>query len=341
MKLDKKGEFPRRKEKTMRKMKKTIIMILVCLFLPGLICACGSKEETKKINIGYFNNVTHAQALFMKSEQMLEKVVGDETKVNWVAFNAGPAEVEALFAENIDIGYIGPVPAISANTKSKGDVVVLTGAAKGGAVMVKHKEADINTVKDLDGKTVAIPQIGNTQHLCLLHLLEENGLKPVTEGGTVTVTAVANADVANMMERGDIDAALVPEPWGATLQGQGAELLLDYDEVYAKGEYDVAVVVVRKEFMEQNPELVEAFLAAHEEATVKITENQEEALAIINAELQNATGKALGDAILTQAFERISVNTDLHKESVMGFAQISKEQGFISEEAKEADLFVK
>jgi len=24
-------------------------------------------------------------------------------------------------------------------------------------------------------------------------------------------------DVANTMERGDIDAALVPEPWGATL----------------------------------------------------------------------------------------------------------------------------
>ena len=114
---------------------------------------------------------------------------------------------------------------------------------------------------DLSGKVVAIPQIGNTQHLSLLQLLSDNGMKPASEGGDVTVSAVENADVANMMERGDIDAALVPEPWGATLLEKGAELLMDYDDIYMQGQYDVAVVVVRKEFMEANPELVEKFLS--------------------------------------------------------------------------------
>ena len=76
----------------------------------------------------------------------------------------------------------------------------------------------------------------------------------------VTISAVANADVANVMARGDVDAALVPEPWGATLLQQGAKMVLDYDEIYLKGQYDVAVVVVRKEFMENNPDMVEKFL---------------------------------------------------------------------------------
>ena len=72
---------------------------------------------------------------------------------------------------------------------------------------------------------------------------------------------------ANAMARGDVDAALVPEPWGATLLEQGAKMVLNYDEIYLKGQYDVAVVVVRKEFMEKNPDLVEKFLREHEAAT--------------------------------------------------------------------------
>lgn len=233
------------------------IATVACLGMAG----CGSKDDGNEVSIGYFNNVTHPQALYMKSQKTLENSLGEDINVKWTAFNAGPAEVEALFSGDIDIGYIGPVPAVSANVKSKGDVVILSGSSSGGAILVKRPEAEIESVDQLDGKNVAIPQIGNTQHLSLLKLLSDNNLKPVTEGGTVTVSAVANADVANMMERGDIDAALVPEPWGATLLKDGAELLMDYDEIYMDGAYNVAVVVVRKEFMEKNPEIVEKFLA--------------------------------------------------------------------------------
>ncbi len=314
------------------KLFRNIMLAAVMIFSVSAMAGCGSGEkETTQVNIGYFNNVTHAQALLMKSEKNLETSFGDGIQVKWTAFNAGPAEVEALFAGNIDIGYIGPVPAISANVKSQGDVEILSGATKGGAVLIKRAGSGINSVADLSGKVVAIPQIGNTQHLSLLQMLSDNGLKPVSEGGTVTVSAVANADVANMMERGDIDAALVPEPWGATLLAGGAELLLDYDEIYMQGQYDVAVVVVRKEFREKNPELVEKFLKEHEAATAKINDDRGNSLNIINTELKNATGKALGEDIISQAFEKIGVSTDLNRDSVMGFANISKEQGFIKE----------
>ena len=326
----------------MQKWKKLLLAGTFILTAIGLVgCGDSQKDVETKINIGYFNNVTHPQALLMKSEGSLESSFGEDVQVNWTAFNAGPAEVEALFAGDIDIGYIGPVPAISANVKSKGDVVILSGATQGGAILITGKDSGIESVADLSGKNVAIPQIGNTQHLCLLHLLEENGLKPVTDGGDVTVSAVANADVANMMERGDIDAALVPEPWGATLLEQGAEILLDYDEIYMDGKYDVAVVVVRKEFMEENPELVEKFLQEHEAATVRIKEESDSALKAINEELKNATGKSLSENIIKEAFERIGVQTELNRESVMGFAGISQEQKFIDAVPEESSLFAK
>lgn len=311
----------------------------ICIFMLMGLSGCGREQKSTEIHIGYFNNVTHPQALWMKSEGSLQERVGEDITVNWTAFNAGPAEVEALFSGDIDIGYIGPVPAISANVKSQGDVMVLSGAAKGGAVLVTGKDSGINSVKELAGKTVAIPQIGNTQHLCLLELLNENGLRPVTDGGDVTICAVTNADVGNMMERGDVDAALVPEPWGSILLEQGAELLLDYDEIYMEGTYDVAVVVVRKDFMEANPELVEAFLEEHEAATEKIKQEKETVLQTINEELESATGKSLSDEIITQAFERIQVSTELNKDAMMGFAAICREESFIREVPEEKNFF--
>lgn len=305
-----------------------------------MLVGCGGKDkaESAQVNIGYFNNVTHAQALYMKAEGALENALGEEKEVTWTAFNAGPAEVEALFAEDIDIGYIGPVPAINANVKSDGDVVILSGATKGGAVLITRKDAGITSVADLAGKNVAIPQIGNTQHLCLLNLLKENGLKPVTEGGDVTISAVSNADVANTMERGDIDAALVPEPWGATLMENGAELLLDYNEIMG-GDYDVAVVVVRKEFLEENPDVVAKFLEQHNLATETIHASNKEALAVINQELEEATGKKLSENIITEAFTRIGVSTELNKTSISDFAQIGVEQEFIGDLPEESGLY--
>ena len=285
-------------------MKKLILTGIMLLMVLGVSGCRNNNDEANSIKVGYFNNVTHAQALLMKSEKSLENTFGKDINVKWTAFNAGPAEVEALFAGDIDIGYIGPVPAISANVKSNGDVQILSGAAKGGAILIRREGAQISGVKDLAGKTVAIPQIGNTQHLSLLKLLEDSGLKPVTEGGNVTVSAVANADVANAMARGD-----------------------------------VAVVVVRKEFMEKNPDLVEKFLREHEAATKEIYEKPQQVQKKINAELKQTTGKSLGENIIADAFDRILFQTDYRKEAIQGFANISKEQGFIKELPVDSQLY--
>lgn len=325
----------------MKIFKRISALVLVLVMAVGFTACSNGNTKSNEIHVGYFNNVTHPQALLMKSEKLLEDSLDEGTTVKWTAFNAGPAEQEALFSGNIDIGYIGPVPAITANSKSLGDVVILSGATKGGAVLVKRNGTDINSVKDLANKNVAIPQIGNTQHLCLLDLLEQNGLKPTTEGGNVTISAVANADVANTMERGDIDAALVPEPWGATLLSQGAELVLDYDEVFLEGKYDVAVVVVRKEFLENNPELVEKFLEAHNLATERINNDTDASLEIINKELDEATGKSLSESIIKEAFSRIGVSTEINKDSISKFAKISQNQEFIKEIPEDDALYAK
>lgn len=294
-----------------------------------LLSGCGSSTEDKEVNIGFFPNITHAQALIEKNNKSIEKALGDEYTVKWSSFNAGPAEVESLFADEIDIGYIGPVPAVNANVKSQGEVSIIANACDAGAVLVKSADSDINSVADLAGKTVAIPQVGNTQHLCLLSLLSENKLTTTEEGGTVNVVAVGNSDLQTMFEQGEIDAALPPEPWGSILEKNcGAQVVLNADEIFLNGNYPTAVVVVRNEFMEEHPEVVEKFLEIHNESTEYINANTGEAAKIVNAQLKEIADKSYDEDILLSAFSRLRISSELNKDAIDAFAKICVDEGF-------------
>lgn len=333
----------------MRKFTKVMASLLLGVGLVASLTACGGgsanqskdgKGGTADVRVAYFPNITHSQALVMKNKKTLEEKWGDKCDVSWTSFNAGPAETEAIFAGEIDLGYIGPVPALSANAKSNGEVKIISNSTDAGAVLLKRKDAGIESVADLAGKKVAVPQLGNTQHLCLLNILEENNLKTVDEGGDVTVSASANADILNLIDNGSVDAAIVPEPWGTTIEKNGnAEVLLDEKEVFLEGNYPTAVVVVHQDFMEKHPDLVKDFLQAHEDTTAYINDNQDEAMGIVNAEIESVTGKSLADDVIKGAFTRMSISTALNQEAIMKFGEISKKEGFIEEVPEEKNVF--
>lgn len=325
------------------KMKRfTAAALTVCLLFALTGCGASNQaEEGKtKVRVAYFPNITHAQALVMKNKGTLEEKWKDKCEVNWVSFNAGPAEMEAIFAGEIDLGYIGPVPALSANVKSSGNVKIISNATNAGAVLLKRKDAGISSVKDLAGKKIAVPQMGNTQHLCLLALLSENGLKTTDKGGDVTINVSSNADILNLIGNASVDAAFVPEPWGTIIESKGnAEVLLDYDEVFLNGNYPAAVVVADSDFLHAHPDLVKDFLEAHKAASLFINENPEESREIVNAEIEGTTGKAIDTDVLRSAFARMKADTALNQDAIMKFAQMSKEEGFINTVPEVGNVF--
>jgi NitT/TauT family transport system substrate-binding protein len=305
-----------------------ILKSIFALFLLAGIClisACGNNESgaLEKINIACFPNITHAQALFMKGKGNLEQAYGEDIAVNWLTFNAGPSEIEALFAGEVDIGYIGPVPAVSGYLQSAGDLYIIAGASNGGSVLVARNDIDIHSAADLDGRTVAIPQFGNTQHLSLLALLSANDLAPTASGGSVNIVQSSNADIANLMAQDSIDAALVPEPWGSILEiKHDGRVVLDYDQVDPNGIPSTAVVIVRKDFLDAHPQAVETFIAAHKEATDYINANLDEAMGIINEQISLITQQLIADDVLRSAFMRLDISWQVPVSSIMDFARI-------------------
>src|SRR5687767_13396213 len=172
-----------------------------------------SAQPPKEVRLGYFGNVTHAQAVLGVASGEFEQAVAP-SKFSTKVFNAGPSLVEALFANEIDIGYVGPSPALSAHAKSKGQGIrVVAGAASNGVLIVARKDSGIKTLQDLKGRKVATPQLGNTQHVAAKHYLT----KQLGQPDAKNVLPVANAEQSAMMSRGDIDAAWAPEPWASRL----------------------------------------------------------------------------------------------------------------------------
>lgn len=306
------------------------LLIIAAIVISSAGCSDKSRNgEVSTVRIGLFPNITHAQGLLGKENGAFQKALG-KAKIDWKIFNAGPSEIEALLADEIDIGYIGPGPAINGFAKSNGAIKIISGAVNGGEVLVSKENLKIDNVGELKGKKVAIPQFGNTQDLTLHHLLNEYGLKDTTKGGTVEVHQAENPDIETLMGKGDIDAALVPEPWGSILIKEiNANVVLDYDKILRGGNYSTTVVVVRTQFLKEHPDIVEEFLKVHVQLTDYINKNKSEAYTSINKEIYELTKKPLPNDILNTSFNRLKVTVDPEKNSINEYINLSKEVGFL------------
>jgi NitT/TauT family transport system substrate-binding protein len=239
-----------------------------------------------------------------------------------------------MYAGKLDISYIGPSPTITGYVNSKGEALrCIAGANSGGAVFVVRDGSGIAGASDLAGKKVASPQIGNTQDVALRHYLQQNGLKTKDEGGNVELVSVPNADILTLFKKGELDAAWVPEPWGARLVNEAkGHIMLDERALWPDGAFVTANIIVSTKFLREHPAAVKAILEAHVEATIWINENPDAAKGVINDRLLNLTGKALSDKTLSEAYSRMTVTYDPVKTSLYTYADWAYGLGLLGTE---------
>ena len=296
------------------------------------------ESESKILRIGYFPNINHAQAVIGLGNGDFQRALGDDVEVRTQIFNAGPSAIEALFADQIDVTYIGSNPAINGYVVSNGEGLrIISGAASGGAVFVVRNDAGINSVTDLANKKFASPQLGNTQDVALRKYLLDNGYKTKEKGGNVEVLPIKNADILTLMIKKDIQGAWVPEPWGARLVKEAnGRIFLDERELWPDGEFVTAHIVARTDYLEKNPGIISKLLEAHIDETKWINENPGEAMRLFNGELQQLTGKTIPVDEFEEGFSRMTLTWDPLKESLFQSANDAFEIGFLGD--KRPDL---
>ncbi|ALI36602.1 Putative aliphatic sulfonates-binding protein precursor [Candidatus Nitrosocosmicus oleophilus] len=311
----------------------TMIITTVALISAPISIASAQSlgNEKKTLRIGYFPNITHAQAVIGLNDGDFQKVLGDNVTVETVKFNAGPSAIESLLADRIDATYIGPNPAINGYLLTDGkDLRVISGASSGGASFVVRNDSGIETVNDLGRKKFASPQLGNTQDVALRKYLIDNGYNTIENGGNVTVLPIANADILTAFLKKEIDGAWVPEPWATRLvQEAGGKVLVDEKSLWPDGKFVTANLIVRTDYLEKNPDVIKKLLEAHVDETLKINNDTAAAAKEFNTQLKKLTGQEISENVLDKAFSNLELTYDPLKLTLFKSANDAYDLGFI------------
>jgi sulfonate transport system substrate-binding protein len=301
----------------------TAVLALLCLTATG--CGYGSQADEKAdapkaqgrklsadtVRIGYFPNLTHATALVGDERGIFQKELGG-TKASYAQFNAGPSEIEALNSGSIDIGWLGPSPAINGYTASGATSLrIISGSASGGVKLVVDP-AKIKTLKDVKGKKIATPQLGNTQDVAFLNWVAQQGWKVDAQSGKgdVSVVRTDNKITPDAYRSGSVDGAWVPEPTASKLVAEGAKVLLDESALWPDRKFVITNVIVSQTFLKEHPDVVAAVLRGSVRTNAFINAHPDEAKQAANAKLKELSGKALDAEVLDPAWASIRFTDD-------------------------------
>jgi NitT/TauT family transport system substrate-binding protein len=291
-------------------------------------------SEQNTLRIGYFPNISHAQAVIGLGNGDFQRALGDNVQVTTQIFNAGPSAIEALFANQIDVTYIGPNPAINGYVQSNGEALrVISGAASGGAVFVVRNDSGINSPQDLANKKFATPELGNTQDVALRNYLLDNGYNTRDKGGNVEVLPVKNPDIVTLFLTKQIDGAWVPEPWGERLVREGGgKILVDERDLWPpEGKFVTTHIIVNPNYLENNPDVIKKLLEANIDETNWINNNRAAAIGAFNVELQKLTGQTIAEDVLNESLSRIDFTYDPVRLSLFQDAADAYSLGFLPE----------
>ncbi|MFF7186630.1 aliphatic sulfonate ABC transporter substrate-binding protein [Streptomyces sp. NPDC008222] len=296
--------------------------------------ASGAKkiDGLDSVKIGYFGNLTHATALVGVQKGFFQKSLGG-TQAKYQIFNAGPSEIEALNSGAIDIGWIGPSPAINGYTKSDGKSLRIIGGSASGGVKLVVDPKKIKSLKDVKGKKIATPQLGNTQDVAFLNWVAEQGWKvdPESGKGDVSVVRTDNKVTPDAFKSGSIDGAWVPEPTASKLVAEGGKVLLDESSLWPDKKFVITNIIVSQKFLTEHPKAVEAVLKASVDTNKWINANPDEAKAAANKQLEADSGKALPANVLDPAWKSIQVTDDPLASTLNTEAQHAVKSGLLKD----------
>lgn len=328
-------------------MKIYFISALLFLINTATLYSVSYSVEKKIVKVGHFPNITHSQAvigqgLSRQGKGWFERYLGPDVEIQWFIYPAGPSAMESLFAGSIDLVYAGPSPTINAYVKSKGEEVrVVCGACLGGSALVVQK-GKIKQVSDFKNKTIATPQIGNTQDIAARAWFRSQGFQFNLFGGDVRILPMENADQLSLFKQGDLEAAWTIEPWVSriVLEAQG-EIFLNESSLWPEthGKYVTTLLVSNRTFLENEPKLVKNWIKGHVELTDWINTHNHEAQKLFNEEFQKEVYQPLSLPVLERAWKQLEATYNPLPESIWRYAGFAYELGFFKQKPELSQLF--
>ena len=258
------------------------------------------------VRIGYLLGDLHHLPFFVAQDRgfFLDEGLGVEVVG---PFDAGPAEMDALAANQIDMGYVGVAPAVLAAAR-KVPLSIVSGVNLEGSGLVTGM--DINSVAELKSKKIATPAPGSIQYVMFGMLLAGNNLG--YNDIELFPGTVKPPDMPQSLQTGRINGYFVWEPFVArSVVGGYGKVLVESKDIWPG--HPCCVIVTGGDFVRSHESTVASVIRAHRRAIDFIEANPAEAKAI--------AGKwtRLDPAIIDNAFGRVKYTYSLSRDDIKRF----------------------
>lgn len=202
-----------------------------------------------------------------------------------VTLGSDPANdiVPRLTNGELDIAAIPTNLAATLYNRTDGGIKLLALNTLGVLHILENGDT-VNSLADLEGRTLYATGQGSNPEYVLNYLLEANGLDPAAD---VDIQWLASEELTARMASGDIDLCMLPVPAATTVMMQNSDVRDAIDlngawtESGAQGTFTMGCLVARTEWLEGNSELVPGILEEYAASIDYANSNPEEAAALI------------------------------------------------------------
>ena len=146
----------------MKKSKKIVAVIMACVLSAGVLAGCGSKEEDKKLVIAYAPNESTDESADAREGLAADLSAELGVEVEEIQASDYNAIVEALRTGQADMAYIGALAIALASERAEAVPIAMKApngdkeqAVYRSLLITSSTNADINSIADIKGKTIA------------------------------------------------------------------------------------------------------------------------------------------------------------------------------------------
>ena len=260
---------------------KKFVSVLMTLILTLSLAACAVAEPLADV-----------AALKGPTAMGMVKMMNDDAGANWnFSIAAATDEIAPkLIQGELDIAAVPANLAATLYNKTQGKVQVLAINTLGMLYIIENGET-VQSVNDLKGRTIYSAGQGATPEYALNYILKENGIDPAQDVNIIF--SKEHTECLNAVLNDENAVALLPQPFVTTAMSKapGVRIALDLNQLWADAQEGkenqsallTGVVVARTEFVENNPEAVNAFMDAYAASVLFANENVDETAALIGA----------------------------------------------------------
>lgn len=265
-------------------MKKILIIVT---FLVGLIIITSyinqlqplqTDSSSKKIKLGYIPIADCAQ-LYIAKEKGYFKEQGLDIEL--IKFTGGAKVLEALAGNSIDIGFSNVVSLILANNAGLDFKAVSPGVTfntnNQASGLIALKNSNINSLKDLEGKRIAINTKKNIVELFMIQYLKKNNV----DVSKIDFVEIPFPQMLQVLESKQVDAIATVEPFVSFSKKNGKNKVLGHFFSETMPELEVATYDASNQWIMKNLNTVESLNLALQKASIFANRNPDELRTII------------------------------------------------------------